>query len=85
MGHNRILLSAELPEYPEFKEGIRRAPDRGFTLTDSKTITALKMPSDIFLKNFMSRLLLNSWKSFAHEAEYMPTAGARRRPQSQAD
>lgn len=42
MGHNRILLSAELPEYPEFKEGIRRAPDRGFTLTDSKTITALK-------------------------------------------
>lgn len=38
----KILLSGELPEYPSFVEGIRRAPDRGYTLTKEKTITALK-------------------------------------------
>lgn len=42
MDSNRIRLNAELPEYPEFKEGIRRAPDRGYTLTKEKTVTALK-------------------------------------------
>ena len=42
MKDNRILLDAEWPEMPSFKEGIRRAPDRGFTLTPQKTITALK-------------------------------------------
>ncbi|MDE5878073.1 MAG: urocanate hydratase [Muribaculaceae bacterium] len=42
MKHNNILLSAEWPEMPEFIEGIRRAPDRGYTLTPEKTITALK-------------------------------------------
>ncbi|MDE6842318.1 MAG: urocanate hydratase, partial [Muribaculaceae bacterium] len=42
MKHNNILLSAEWPEMPEFVEGIRRAPDRGYTLTPEKTITALK-------------------------------------------
>ncbi|MDE6424134.1 MAG: urocanate hydratase, partial [Muribaculaceae bacterium] len=42
MKNNRILLSEEYPEYPSFKEGVRRAPDRGFTLTEEKTITALK-------------------------------------------
>ena len=38
----RILLSGELPEMPAFHEGIRRAPDRGYTLTPEKTVTALK-------------------------------------------
>jgi len=38
----KMTLSAELPEYPSFVEGIRRAPDRGYTLTPQKTITALK-------------------------------------------
>lgn len=42
MATNRILLSAELPEMPSFQEGIRRAPDRGYTLTPEKTIVALK-------------------------------------------
>ena len=37
-----IKLDAVLPEYPEFEEGIRRAPDRGFSLTQSETETALK-------------------------------------------
>lgn len=38
----KILLSGELPEYPSFQHGIRRAPDRGYTLTKEKTLTALK-------------------------------------------
>ena len=42
MKNTRICLTAEYPEYPEFKEGIRRAPDRGYTLTPEKTKTALK-------------------------------------------
>lgn len=38
----RIRLGSELPPMPEFVEGIRRAPDRGYTLTPEKTVTALK-------------------------------------------
>jgi len=37
-----IKLEAVLPPYPEFESGIRRAPDRGFTLNQSETETALK-------------------------------------------
>lgn len=37
-----IKLDAEYPDYPEFKEGIRRAPDRGFRLTKAQTRIALK-------------------------------------------
>lgn len=37
-----IKLSNELPEYPVFKEGIRRAPSRGFRLSKAQTKTALK-------------------------------------------
>lgn len=37
-----IKLDATLPEYPEFQEGIRRAPDRGFRLTKEQTKIALK-------------------------------------------
>ena len=37
-----FTLSKELPEYPTFQEGIRRAPDRGYRLTKSQTETALK-------------------------------------------
>ncbi len=39
---NRIELGAEWPAMPGFQEGIRRAPDRGYTLDDRKTVTALK-------------------------------------------
>lgn len=42
MANNRILLDAQWPEMPTFKEGIRRAPDRGYTLTPEKTKTALR-------------------------------------------
>jgi len=37
-----IKLESELPEMPKFVEGIRRAPDRGFTLTPAQTKIALK-------------------------------------------
>ena len=37
-----IKLDAELPAYPAFQEGIRRAPDRGFRLTPAQTKVALK-------------------------------------------
>lgn len=38
----KITLSNQLPPYPAFIEGIRRAPDRGYTLTPAQTATALK-------------------------------------------
>ncbi|MCT4605110.1 MAG: urocanate hydratase [Marinisporobacter sp.] len=38
----KIKLDAVLPEYPEFAEGIRRAPKREFTLTKEETELALK-------------------------------------------
>lgn len=37
-----ITLSKTLPPYPNFVDGIRRAPDRGYTLTPAQTATALK-------------------------------------------
>ena len=37
-----MTLSNQLPEYPIFAEGIRRAPDRGYTLSPAQTVTALK-------------------------------------------
>lgn len=37
-----IKLDNELREMPEFAEGIRRAPDRGFTLTKEQAVVALK-------------------------------------------
>ena len=36
------FLGNTLPDYPAFLEGIRRAPDRGYTLTPAQTATALK-------------------------------------------
>ena len=35
-------LFNQLPDYPEFQEGIRRAPDRGYRLTPTQTETALR-------------------------------------------
>jgi urocanate hydratase len=42
MDTSRIVLDAVWPEMPEFQAGIRRAPDRGYTLNSQKTVTALK-------------------------------------------
>ena len=38
----QITLDNQLPSLPSFQEGIRRAPDRGFRLTEAQTVTALK-------------------------------------------
>ena len=38
----KMTLSNQLPPYPAFVEGIRRAPDRGYTLNPAQTATALK-------------------------------------------
>ena len=38
----KIKLSDELPQLPDFKEGIRRAPNRGFNLNREDTFIALK-------------------------------------------
>jgi urocanate hydratase len=38
----KIKLSDELPQYPSFKEGIRRAPNRGYNLNHQDTVLALK-------------------------------------------
>lgn len=38
----KVKLDNKLPDYPTFKEGIRRAPDRGFRLTPSQTKLALR-------------------------------------------
>lgn len=38
----QITLSDQLPPYPIFREGIRRASDRGYSLTAGQTKTALK-------------------------------------------
>ncbi len=38
----KITLDIPLPAYPEFESGIRRAPDRGYSLTPAQTVTALK-------------------------------------------
>jgi urocanate hydratase len=37
-----VKLDKELPKMPEFMPGIRRAPDRGYTLTPAQTEIALK-------------------------------------------
>lgn len=38
----KIFLENTLPPYPDFISGIRRAPDRGYTLTPEQTAVALK-------------------------------------------
>ena len=47
----------ELPEMPKFQEGIRRAPDRGFRLTQSQTETALKNALRYIPEKFHEQLI----------------------------
>ena len=46
-----IQLGNEYPDYPEFQEGIRRAPDRGFRLTKAQTKIALKNALRYFMRS----------------------------------
>lgn len=42
-----IKLPEVLPDMPVFQEGIRRAPDRGFRLSEAQTKLALKKRVEI--------------------------------------
>ena len=37
-----MTLPKELPHFPVFQKDIRRAPDRGYRLTEAQTVTAIK-------------------------------------------
>lgn len=52
----QIHLDRQLPEYPSFVAGIRRAPDRGYTLTPAQTETALKNALRYVPKEFHATL-----------------------------
>lgn len=47
----------ELPEMPKFQEGIRRAPDRGFRLTQAQTEIALKNALRYIPEKFHEQLI----------------------------
>lgn len=66
-----IKLDLELPEVQEFKDGIRRAPDRGFSLTPAQTKIALKNALAMFRKNSMRRWPRNFWRNCGLEVEFM--------------
>ena len=73
----KMTLSNQLPEYPVFAEGIRRAPDRGYTLSPAQTVTALKMHCVISLWNCTENWLLNFWRSCGPGDESMGTVFVR--------
>lgn len=52
-----IRLEGPLPDYPVFQEGIRRAPDRGWTLDASETELALKNALRYVPEEFHSELI----------------------------
>lgn len=66
----KITLSNTLPAYPAFVEGIRRAPDRGYTLTPAQTVMALKNALRYILPNFMNNLFQSLWKNFVLVEEF---------------
>lgn len=51
-----IHLGSQLPAYPSFVAGIRRAPDRGYSLTSAQTETALKNALRYIPKELHERL-----------------------------
>ena len=63
-GAMTIQLGNEYQDYPEFAEGIRRAPDRGFRLTKAQTRIALKnalryVPEELHAKLACRRFFLS--------------------------
>lgn len=78
----KILLDPVLPEYPTFKKDIRRAPDRGFRLTQAQTELALKnalryIPEELheklapeFLEELMTRGRIYGYRFMPKERIY---------------
>ena len=56
-------LFDDLPEMPQFADGIRRAPTRHFALNPKDTELALKMPCATFRRNGINSWHLNSWRN----------------------
>lgn len=54
-----VKLDDVLPEKTVFEEGIRRAPDRGFRLSQSQTEIALKMPYAMYLRSSTKKSFQN--------------------------
>lgn len=80
-----VHLSNQLPEYPSFVSGIRRAPDRGYSLTPAQTETALKnalryIPSElheILAPEFMEELVT---RGRIYGYRYRPEGDLKARP-----
>jgi len=53
---NTFRLPDTLPDYPDFVEGIRRAPDRGYRLTRQQTETALRNALRYIPRNLHAQL-----------------------------
>ena len=81
----QIHLSRQLPEYPSFVAGIRRAPDRGYMLTSTQTETALKnalryVPQELhptLAPEFMDELLT---RGRIYGYRYRPAGDLKARP-----
>ena len=73
-----ITLSKTLPPYPTFVEGIRRAPDRGYTLDAAQTAMALKNALRYIPKNCTKHSLRSLWKNSVHADAFMATATVRK-------
>ena len=58
-----IKLDPVLPEYPVFKEGIRRAPMRDLTLSDHEKKLAVKNASAMCPRSSTRLWPPNLWKS----------------------
>lgn len=58
-----VKLDDVLPEKTVFEEGIRRAPDRGFRLSQSQTEIALKMPYAMYLRSSTKKSFQNFWRT----------------------
>ena len=73
----KMTLSNQLPEYPVFAEGIRRAPDRGYPLSPAQTVTALKNALRYIPVERTENWLLNFWRSCGPGDESMGTVFVR--------
>ena len=72
-----ITLSKTLPPYPTFVEGIRRAPDRGYTLDAAQTAMALKNALRYIPKELHETLAPEFMEELRTDA-FMPTATVRK-------
>ena len=82
----RITLGNTLPPYPDFVEGIRRAPDRGYTLTPAQTITALKNALRYIPTEWHEQLAPELMEEATHSrADLRIPFPSCRRPESQTD